>query len=334
MERLVSLIFKRLFSCAKTCIFLCLDHTIKSMNNIFFPNQKSFSTNKFESGQIVVVLLLTILVGLSIGLVVTQRTITDVSISTQSEQASRAFSAAEAGLERALSGESNPSLTGANTLLNNATADVKVNPNLPNPGQALEYLKPIDKGTIAQFWLIDPDTFSGSYAAGAPLDLYFGNETAEPIRTNMPAVEVTMIYRDNTGKYLSSKTYFDSDVSNSERGPKNGITQGCEASNPLINTTNSPTGAPSRKFGCHVVVTTPASPNVPIMLRVRILYSNTPQPIALAPSGNRSLPKQATIYYSTGTSGQSQKLITYFKLKKVLPGILDFAIFSNTDITK
>lgn len=284
--------------------------------------------NKFETGQIVVVLLLTILVGLSIGLVVTQRTITDVTTSTQTEQSSRAFSAAEAGLERALSGTDNVQF---DLTENNSSAKVQVNASLPNLGQALEYLKPIDKGTTAQFWLANPDDLTEVYPPGAALDLYFGNEN-EPLASDIPAIEVTMIYQNGAGRYVSSKRYFDSDQSS--RGSQNGITEGCELSNPPINTTNSATDQPDRKFRCRVVLTTPASPNKAIMVRARILYSNTPQRIALNPLYGNSLPVQASIYYSTGTSGQSQKLITYFKLRKVLPSFLDFAIFSNADITK
>ena len=61
-----------------------------------------------ESGQIIIVLLLMMLVGLSIGLVVTQRSVTDVSVSTQSEQSQRAFSAAEAGIEKVRQGAVEP----------------------------------------------------------------------------------------------------------------------------------------------------------------------------------------------------------------------------------
>lgn len=283
-----------------------------------------------ESGQIVVVLLLTILVGLSIGLVVTQRTITDVTTSTQTEQSSRAFSAAEAGLERALSGTDNVQF---DLTENNSSAKVEVNASLPNSGQALEYLKPIDKGTTAQFWLANPDDLTEVYPAGAALDLYFGNEN-EPLDSDIPAIEVTMIYYQTggAGRYVSSKRYFDSNQLS--RGSQNGISEGCEPINPLINTTNSATDQPDRKFRCRVALTTPASPNKAIMVRARILYSNTPQRIALNPLNGNSLPVQASIYYSTGKSGQSQKLITYFKLRKVLPSFLDFAIFSNADINK
>ena len=59
----------------------------------------SLLTAHSQSGQIVIILLLLMLVILSIGLAVTQRTITNVSTSSQTEQSSRAFSAAEAGLE-------------------------------------------------------------------------------------------------------------------------------------------------------------------------------------------------------------------------------------------
>ena len=58
--------------------------------------------NKKISGQVVLIIVLLTMVGLTIGLSLISRTVTDVRISSQIEQSSRAFSAAEAGVETAL----------------------------------------------------------------------------------------------------------------------------------------------------------------------------------------------------------------------------------------
>ena len=55
-----------------------------------------------ERGQIILVLVLVITVALAIGISVVQRSLSDISTSTKVEESSRAFSAAEAGIERAL----------------------------------------------------------------------------------------------------------------------------------------------------------------------------------------------------------------------------------------
>src|SRR5687768_11168985 len=59
---------------------------------------------KKMKGQVILILLLVMTVGLAIGLSVIQRSLSDVTTASKIEQSSRAFSAAEAGIERALKG--------------------------------------------------------------------------------------------------------------------------------------------------------------------------------------------------------------------------------------
>ena len=61
--------------------------------------------NMKEKGQIILILLLVMTVALGVGLTIVQRSLTDISTSTKVEQSSRAFSAAEAGIEKALQGD-------------------------------------------------------------------------------------------------------------------------------------------------------------------------------------------------------------------------------------
>jgi hypothetical protein len=74
------------------------------------------------------------------------------------------------------------------------------------------------------------------------------------------------------------------------------------------------------------------------LLRTRFLYTNLSQPIALSPVGSCgqscSLPPQARLYTSTGVSGDSQRTIQLFKLDKVVPFYFDYALFSESDISK
>src|SRR4030042_2419558 len=60
------------------------------------------SLNQKSKGQILVIFLLILVVGLTITLAIASRTITEVRISTSTEQASKAYFAAEAGVEEAL----------------------------------------------------------------------------------------------------------------------------------------------------------------------------------------------------------------------------------------
>lgn len=273
----------------------------------------------FEKGQVVVVLLLAMLVGLSIGLVITQKTITEVTTSTQTEQASRAFSAAEAGIERALSGATGSFDVTTATLGNDASARVTVDSNYPSVnGQALELPNPINKANIAQFWLVDPETFvptsPASYPslAGASLSLYFGN------KTDTPAAEVKTIYYES-GQYKIRTNYIDTDITG--RTNNNNFTA-CNVLNPSDY---------KDYFACKHSFSLP--PGVPVMMRVRLLYSDNGK-VALKPDATHKLPPQAAIYNSTGYSGQSQKTISMFAQKKYLSPLLDYVLFSADDITK
>jgi len=70
-----------------------------------------------------------------------------------------------------------------------------------------------------------------------------------------------------------------------------------------------------------------------MIARARLLYTNVSQPIALEPVTG-SLPPQATIYTSIGTSGNTQRTIQLFSLEKVVPFYMDYAIFSAGQISK
>lgn len=303
-----------------------------------------------ESGQIILVLLLTMLVALSIGLVVTTRSISDVKSSTQTEQAARAFSAAEAGIEEAA--QRGSAGTSPLSLGNDASAivDTKFLPDSATFNYAIEY-PPIGKKNIAQFWLanpdIDPDAATGnSYYTNTTVNAYFGNSTSFASDDEKPALALTFINYDPTAKaYSSYKVYLDSV---SSRASINSFTLASCTSPGAINTTMS-TGS---QFLCSAAVAikkdktgvadcNAASSCVPMLVRARVLYSSTDQKIALQPtptcpngSNPTCFPPQVSLFKSTGTAGQSQKTIQVFRLKKVVPAWFDYAIFSAGDITK
>lgn len=128
---------------------------------------------KKQQGQVIIILLLLMLVALSVGLALTQRSITDVATSTQVEQSSRAFSAAEAGLEKALSG-SVPQ-DGKILLGNNSEAVVQKSIFLPISGTfaGIEY-PPVGRETTAQFWFVDPAVPTGPTTLSSGLQAYYG----------------------------------------------------------------------------------------------------------------------------------------------------------------
>lgn len=297
-----------------------------------------------KSGQIVIVLLLTMLVALAVGLTVTQRSITDISTSTQSDQSSRAIAAAEAGLERVLSkGGAESGTIPAFDLGNQSTAEVKTADNLPKAKQALEY-PPIDKGSVAQFWLADPTTSPpATFYTQTQIDIYFGSSPASSVK---PALEVSLVYKDTSGNYQLAKRFIDPDPNRRTGATPNGFID-CTTQNPTaINTTSSrDSSEASRSFLCkyNFDFTTITGYSSAFLIRARVLYATDSQQVAVkpynpgvacaAPFNPCSLPPQATIYTSTGKSGQSQKTLQVFKTKMV-PAFFDYAVFSTGEIIK
>lgn len=296
-----------------------------------------------QAGQVIVILLLLMLVALSIGLALTQKSVTDVATSTQTEQSQRAFSAAEAGIEKALTGTI---FSGTSFQLSNeATANVDVSAKLPvaGTGAAIEY-PPIGRETTAQFWFTDPGNENVTYN-NSSVDLYFGNENTT---SDKPAVEVKIVMKSNN-QFWSKAYYYDSDSGPTRAGggnnftPVSGLGSGCGSVSPLLTILGT-----NRKFYCKQTIGpiedmgTPAPgdfcPSATcklILARVRFLYINENHNLALAPLGaGAEFPPQAQIYNATGIAGQSERQLQAFKIVDVVPPWFDFAVFSVLGIEK
>jgi hypothetical protein len=293
---------------------------------------------KNQSGQVIIILLLIVLVVLTMVITVNRRTVTDVLTSTQNDQSSKAFSAAEAGIELAKQGTAP---TSAIELGNQASVTVtssRLYPDKtfltdPDPVASILEYPPIGKDTIAHFWLRDPNnSFSGDINYNTRLDLFFGSpEIFAGLTGNeeKPAIEVKIISQ-SSGVFRFSKTlFFDS---NSSRVSINNFRPAtCTGYIAQARTGFSPNS--SSEYQCRVTLDTLPSGEVPILLRVRLLYSSQKHRIALQPF-SASLPPQARIYQSIGTAGKSTKTIQVFSITKVPPFFFDFAVFSTADIKK
>lgn len=300
-----------------------------------------YEIRKKQQGQIIIILLLLMLVALSIGLALTQRSVTDVSTSTQIEQATRAFSAAEAGIEKALS--SPLSVGTVIPLDNNSSAQITQSGLLPYAGSeaAIEYPK-IGRETTAQFWFVNPSVVGPPFAYynNFSFNLYYGNAST----TDLPAVEVAVVIQSGSNFY-SKQYYFDSSAPRSN--PPNGnlftLTPNCSGTE----TTTTIFGS-NRQFYCRQTIGPIKNPTVLvnppdctiasctlILARVRFLYISENHSLALAPIGaGNNLPPQVQIYNATGTSGQSQKQIQAFRVKDVVLPWFDYAVFSVNEIRK
>lgn len=303
-----------------------------------------------EKGQVILILLLVMAVSLAIALAIVQRSLTDISTSTKVEESSRALSAAEAGIEKIeqLAGIQSTTVQFPN---NNSSADVQSFGPIPAQHTALEY-PPLGKEEAAHVWLADPDN---SDADGSPtayytqnkLAVYWGNipRPQGEIDNNKPALEINIFYMDTAykvKKYLiepvdsrrtSNNLSSLSDVSLFDTGQS-----GCSSGGYVIPTSFSS----NRSFWCKATLLINGA-NYPgisklIALRARTLYNPVSEAFAAAPLGacgtSCSLPPQASLFVSTGVSGDSQRRVQLFQLNKVVPFYLDYAIFSAGSLTK
>lgn len=306
-----------------------------------------------QGGQVIVILLLIVIVALSIGLSIVGRTLNEISSASKSEDSSRAFSAAEAGIERALGQFSSfdQDSSGAvmvleSELQNRSKADVDVNGQLPRSNEALEH-PPISKGSFAQFWFVKPsENFNGGNIncqnnirpdcyENSTIELYFGDfgkDYSGGNLVNAPAVEVNVVYLSTDKKFETRRYYFDSYTGNASDRDNNDFGS-CTllGSADIITTSNGP----NRNFYCKATLTLP---DQPILARVKLLYTDYSHPLALKPYGNCgygcSLPYQANIYTSTGISGNSIRTLRLFRQKSIMPQMFDYALFSSGELKK
>ena len=300
----------------------------------------------FQKGQLIITLILVMTIALAIGLSIVQRSLVDVSTSTKTEQSSRAFSAAEAGIEKALLAA--PGQGTATTPINDSsvsTTDRGLVPVIVASGnqQAIFELPLLAKEDTAQVWLADPNTSDGD---GIPtekykqnnIDVYWGNSGTDKAGVFVKVIYYLYNQTSNDG-YKSYPIYLDSDATRA--AGSNFTTGSCPFYTKLTNFSLPGAVTPDRRFYCYKQISGwPANARL-VLLRFRMLYNTSSQPLAVQAAGscgdNCNIPPQARMITSTGTSGATgniQRKIQLFKQDKVVPDYFDYAIFSAGDINK
>lgn len=281
---------------------------------------------KRQRGQVILLLILVMTVALAIGLSIVQKSLVDISTASKVEQSSRAFSAAEAGIEKALKGD--PSCQDCQTFTDTSSSIKEITgtnliPPVAAAGSrqvALEY-PPLAKEDVAQVWLADYNSTSNpptSHYSQTTLDIYWGNSSQDKA-----AIVLTLIYHDGT-KYTSTKWYLD---------------HASETRNNGFDKTTPCGGTSLPGYQCYKQIPLPAGM---MLIRAKLLYNTTSQPFAVqaavtcptAPCTTYSLPSQAKEIISTGVSGETQRKVKVFLENKVVPHYFDYAIFSAGEISK
>ncbi len=278
--------------------------------------------NLSASGQMIILLVLLTMVGLTVGLSLISRTITDIRMSSQIEQSNRAFSAAEAGIETALrvAEIDQPGVIN----LPGAEVDYKVS-RLGKTDSA--YILPFTpKNNIQTVWLIDHDENGNinleknyeeisHYPLNSHLEICFGSSTDTD---NHPALVLSLYYiQENI--YKVAKLAFDSDVTRANNFNKNIESGGdnyCDG-NYLYRIQVTPT----TDFSIPPLST-------PLFLRILVLYDSTS--LAVKPASGIQLNLQGKIINSLGKTdtGVVRKL-QVIQGFATLPPLFDYSLFAE-----
>lgn len=278
-----------------------------------------------DTGQVVLLLVLVTVVGLTIGLSLISRTITDIRMSSQIEESSRAFSAAEAGVETALKGiEVGGPTTGSVTL---PGASGSYNIAIMGNSSAVYTLPTTSANKTQTVWLAEhaadgslDKSYTTIYPSTSSFDICWGSN--QYVSNFPPALVATLWYFDRTGSmYKIAKAAFDPnnalrvnnfyDVADQAGGYCNGNFQYM-----VTMSAADPFGVTSANF-------------VLVALRLQAVYADTA--FAFAPAVGATLPSQGKIVSSKGQSSTTDivRKIQVSEGYQTIPELFDYTLFGE-----
>lgn len=268
-----------------------------------------------QKGQALLLVVLIMVVGLTVGLAVASRSITNVRTSTEEENSQRAFSAAEAGIEEAIKQGCipvPPPGTGCQTITGSFASD-----NQSQFSATVRLLEDDGTGIILNggnsvlvddgidVWLVPHDS-DGKPVYTTPWDgtvtLYWGAQSLTACEE--AALELVLIYGDTVNTAKSNRYAFDECTNR-----RNGAT-GNHFEDP-------PGGGESFAGKNFNYKTRTISVSDGYVLRVIPLYKNTV--LGIKSGGGNTLPSQGKIIESIGTSDPTKRKVTYFQGYPQLP---------------
>ena len=307
-------------------------------------------TAPHSAGQALLIILLVMAVALTIGLSVIARSITDIAISQKEEEAARAFSVAEAGIEQALIGTGTGDVTGTLSL---GSFTATRSDLVTSGGKTFVHPQTLSVGESASIWLVGHDSngvvdcsgslscFKTSSSGVSPLKFCWGKPGTETDTGNSatwPALEIMLLYTTGSGDYSTAKVARAAFDPNTTRQGTNGFA----APDSGTCTIGSENFAFKRTINLEDLVSSPnertseSSDTGPQVVRVRLFYNSLQtHPFGIDTSGNTcsdcgKLPQQGTKILSTGTAGSATRKLEVYKLYADLPSIFDYALFSGT----
>lgn len=266
-----------------------------------------------ENGQILLIVVLTMILALTVGLSIASRTVTELKLARQSEESQRALQAAEAGIEQVAK---SPTLTSSGTFTNNAKFTTTVTTDsdtqvLLNNGQE------VDQATGSDVWLSEHTTYANPMGNGSPVTvtIYWGTKDQSTCSVSggpavIPALEILLLEGSIDVPTFKKYVY---EPSLCSRIP--GATK--------IATSSTATNVNGVDF--YYSISLPSITNGRIMKIVPIYASGK---IGIKSSGP-AFPAQGSIIESTGTSGDTVRKVIYYQSFPQLPEVFQYSILSQ-----
>lgn len=257
---------------------------------------------RYSRGQVILIILLVTVVGLTIGLSLVSRTIQDVKTSSQIAESQKAFSAAEAGIEAALKGAE----FGGGSL---DLASGKANYNVDKWGgsSAPFSIRDVSQQDGYSVWLVAHNADGSIPDSPAKV---FSNASTVGVCWGPPdsGVELTLLYK--SGSMKIGKAAYNKDGSDKF--------------------TAAGTSCQGKDYGAEVsfkdVFGVTEDNDVPILLKIKPVYVNQIN-VVIDPKGT-ILPAQGKVISSTGiTEAGVARKINVLQGYTSLPSIFDYTLF-------
>ena len=286
-----------------------------------------FHNSVMRRGQVVVVVLLMLAVATTVGLAMVSRSVTEIGVTTTQEESARALTAAEAGVEAALSAVV---ASGTYTVGSMGTT-YTVSSQAYGGGGEFTVSRSLTAAESETVFLSGHDT-SGNLVPGQ--EKYTENNIVVCWGHNVTAVDATapaleaILYFQTSGQVKVGRMGYDPNVSR----------QGQNS----FQTAGSASGCPAGKtyaFSTVVALNTLGGYNStsdnPLLLRLRLLYNGeTGHFIGVKAQGSALLPAQGTNISSTGQSGSTNRKVSLFQRYGDPFPQFDNAVFSGAGLSK
>ena len=250
---------------------------------------------KDQSGQVLLIVVLAIVVVLTIGLAVASKSIIGLRTSTEQAESQKALSAAEAGIEQLLKTSVNTRL--ADILTNNSSYDANVT-QISGTSFLLNGGSLISRNDGTDVWLSDYSSdpsfiYLNPWGAGSPqilpiLTIRWGDNSGD---CSNAALEIVIISGSKAAPEITKYAVDPCQV----RADTNNFT--------YVSGNQGTISGKTFYYEISVTITNG------LIARIVPLYENT----FVGVSGNLALPNQGSIISSSGTSGETERKVTVFR---------------------